>query len=375
MAQRDNVSSFGNDHAKATGKVRVLVVDDSAFMRHLITRELSADQRIEIIGVACNGVEAIAKARETQPDVITMDIEMPQMNGLEALPRVFEVCSARVVMLSSCEGVGQANTVRALELGAVDFILKPSGSISPNLSSIREMMIRSVHNAATATVHRRTVTKDPPLFNRGVKTARSSVAYAHNLVVIGCSTGGPQALTTLLPMIPGDINAGIIIVQHMPAGFTTSLAARLNDTSAVSVREAAQGDIVMNNEVLVTPGDFHLRLVNENGALKVKLDQGPRLHGVRPAVDITFNSAAEVASGRVSGVVMTGMGHDGTAGAASIRQAGGWIIAQDQASCVIYGMPRSVVETNQATTILPLKDIANGIVTHLAKNASRKGTA
>jgi two-component system chemotaxis response regulator CheB len=355
----------------ATGQVRVLIVDDSTFMRHVITRELTADARVNVVGAARNGVEAIAMARELHPDVITLDIEMPQLDGLGALPRILEVCQARVIMLSSNEGLGRANTVRALELGAVDFILKPSGAISPNLSSIRETLLRAVHSAALAQVWHSTPMAQP------TSPPRAAVPQGHRqparrLVVIGSSTGGPQALAAVIPRLPADLDAGVVVVQHMPAGFTASLAARLNDLSAVPVREAAMGDMVATGEVLIAPGDYHLRLVADGGALRVRLDQGPRVHGVRPAVDVALTSAAEVADGRVACAILTGMGRDGTAGAASIRAAGGWVLAQNEASCVIYGMPRSVIETGLATDVVALDDMASSIAAHLTGSTRKR---
>ncbi len=350
--------------------VRVLIVDDSTFMRHVITRELTADQRIAVVGAARNGIEAIAMARELQPDVITLDIEMPQLDGLGALPRILEACQARVIMLSSNEGIGRANTVRALELGAVDFILKPAGSISPNLGSIREMLLRAVHNAASARV-RRTPAAPTALVAPRKMLSSGGRMPARRLVIIGSSTGGPQALTAVIPHLPADLDAGVVVVQHMPPGFTTSLAARLDDLSAVPVREAAAGDTVMTGEVLIAPGDHHLCFIAEGGALKIKLDQGPRVHGVRPAVDVTLASAAEVAEGRVACVILTGMGRDGTAGAAAIHAAGGWVLAQNEATCVIYGMPRCVIEAGLATEVVPLDDMAGRIVAYL-NGAARK---
>jgi two-component system, chemotaxis family, protein-glutamate methylesterase/glutaminase len=371
MNQRASQFSYspGGDSRE---KIRVLVVDDSAFMRHVITRELTSDSQVIVIGAASNGLEAISMARELRPDVITLDIEMPKLDGLGALPRVLEVCQARVIMLSSNEGVGQANTVRALELGAVDFILKPTGSVSPNLSSIRDTLLRAVHGAATATVHRLAPTHDSSA-NKLSKSWKGNVS-ARRLVIIGSSTGGPQALTAVLPHLPADLDAGVVVVQHMPAGFTASLASRLNDTSALRIREAASGDVIMNGEALVAPGDYHLRVFNEDGVFRLKMDQGPRVHGVRPSVDVAFGSASEAAPGRVFGVVLTGMGRDGTAGAGAIRDSGGWVLAQDEASCVIYGMPRSVIEAGFANAIFPLKEMSNAIVKYLATpSAIRKG--
>ncbi len=358
---------------EASGEVRVLVVDDSAFMRHVITRELTTDARVRVVGGARDGVEAISMARELKPDVVTLDIEMPKLDGLGALPRILEVCRARVIMLSSNEGVGRTNTLRALELGAVDFLLKPTGVSSANVAGIRETLLRAVHGAAGAHVRHSTGSAMPATLQaKPAPTASTNRTPARRLVIIGSSTGGPQALAAVIPRLPADLDAGVVVVQHMPPGFTASLAARLNDLSPLAVREAAAGDGIYNGEVLVAPGDYHLRFVAEGGLWRVKLDQGPRVHGVRPAVDVALASAAEVASGRVSCAILTGMGRDGTAGAAAVRGANGWVLAQSEATCVIYGMPRSVVEAGQATAVVPLDDMAGGIVAHLGNASLRK---
>ena len=362
---------------RSHGSVSVLVVDDSAFMRHVLTRELTSDPRIKVVGAARDGQEAISMARDLRPDVVTLDIEMPRLDGLGALPRILEVCPARVIMVSSNEGVGQTNTVRALELGAVDFILKPSGAVTPNMSSIRDTLLAAVHGAAVARV-RRLATPTPsattPRASTPPRPAEGGIS-ARRLLIIGSSTGGPQALAAVVPHLPANLDAGVIIVQHMPPGFTTSLAARLNDLSQLSVREAADRDLVQNGVALLAPGDFHMRLVAESSGFRVRLDQGPRLHGVRPAVDITLTSATEATPGNVSCVILTGMGRDGTAGATTVRENGGWVIAQDEATCVIYGMPRSVVEAGAASEVVPLQDIAAAITARLTRPAAMRPPA
>jgi two-component system chemotaxis response regulator CheB len=359
---------------EASAEVRVLVVDDSAFMRHVITRELTSDPRVRVVGGARDGQEAVQMARDLRPDVVTLDIEMPKLDGLGALPRILEVCRARVIMLSSNEGVGRTNTLRALELGAVDFLLKPTGVTSATAAGIRETLLRAVHNAAAAHVRRAPVAVTTPLRPQPKAAPAPSTGRvpARRLVVIGSSTGGPQALAAVIPQLPANLDAGVVVVQHMPAGFTASLAARLNDLSPLAVREAAAGDGIYQGEVLIAPGDYHLRFLTEGSLLRVKLDQGPRVHGVRPAVDVALASAAEVAPDRVSCAILTGMGHDGTAGAAAVRGANGWVLAQNEATCVIYGMPRSVIEAGQATDIVPLDEMAASIAARLSNPILRK---
>ncbi len=349
-----------------TAPVRVLVVDDSAFMRHLITRELTSDASISVVGAASNGVDAVTMAQELQPDVVTLDVEMPKLDGLGALPRILEVSAARVIMLSSSEGVGQQNTLRALELGAVDFLLKPTRTGAANLESIRDTLLRSVHNAASAKVRRM---QAAPAAIQQTKTAANRT-FARNLVIIGSSTGGPQALTSVVPHLQPSMDAAVLVVQHMPAGFTASLASRLNDLSAMPVREAAAGDQLFNGEVLLAPGDRHLRIGASGDHYSIRLDQGPRVHGVRPSVDVTLLSIAETVPGRTVCAILTGMGRDGAAGAAVLREKGGWIIAQDEATCVIYGMPRSVVEAGQAHEVLPLTSIAQAITSRMGSPQS-----
>ncbi len=370
--------SFINGKSTTSGEtIKVLIVDDSAFMRHVISRELTADPSISIVGTANNGLEAIEQAISLHPDVITLDIEMPRMGGLEALPKILEKSKARVVMLSSVDGPNKANTVKALELGAVDFILKPSGSISPNLSSIHDTLINAVKRAYAAQVRKPLAPiAAGKLFasNASAKTKQVG-APAHKIIIIGSSTGGPQALTVLVPQLQIEPDVGYVIVQHMPAGFTASLSARLNDMSALQVREAAAGDIVHTGEALVAPGDYHLRFASDTSGIKITLDQAPRVHGVRPSVDVAFFSAAEVLSGRVHGVVLTGMGSDGASGAGAIISTQGWVLTQNESSCVIYGMPRSVVEAGFSTAVYSIQDMAGAIASHLhgASSYSRKG--
>ncbi len=374
--------SFNNGKSSNGGDtIKVLIVDDSAFMRHVISRELTADPSISIVGTANNGLEAIEQAVSLHPDVITLDIEMPRMGGLEALPKILEKSKARVVMLSSVDGPNKANTVKALELGAVDFILKPSGSISPNLSSIHDTLINAVKRAYAAQVRKpfaQIQQSGGKTFTANTSAAAKSKqvgAPARKIVIIGSSTGGPQALTVLVPQLQIEQDIGFVIVQHMPAGFTASLSARLNDMSALQVREAAAGDIVHTGEALVAPGDYHLRFAPDTSGIKIELDQAPRVHGVRPSVDVAFFSAAETLAGRVYGVVLTGMGSDGASGAGAILAAQGWVLTQNESSCVIYGMPRSVVEAGFSTAVYSIQDMAGAIASHLhgVSTYSRKG--
>lgn len=347
----------------AGGRIRVLVVDDSAFMRRVIADLLGSDPAIEVVGVARDGEEAVAKAAALAPDVVTLDVEMPRMDGLEALRRIMATAPCPVVMVSSLTRHGADVTVRALALGAVDFVPKPSGPVSLDLHRVRDELVRKVKVAARVPRERlRGLAPGGPVrpgAGGGAPGAAGSARLGGRgltaAVVVAASTGGPGALYRLLGGLPGDLRAGVLVIQHMPAGFTRSLAAHLDQVSGLAVREAAEGDRLEDGVALVAPGGFHLR-VRPDGT--VELDQGPPRHGVRPAADVTMESLPEGLARRTVALVLTGMGMDGARGAKYLKDRGAEVWIQDEASCVVYGMPRAVAELGVADRAGPPEQLA-----------------
>lgn len=359
--------------------IRVLVVDDSAFTRKVVSDMLGSDPDITVVDIARDGRAAVEKARALRPDVITMDVEMPVMDGLAALRAIMGERPVPVVMLSALTREGAATTIEALELGAVDFVAKPSHSMTVGLGEIRDQLVTKVKLAARAKVRvpraarpRRTGQggNEPPggvglsvtgsSGRPGAGESRKTRASKESdiVVVIGSSTGGPSALNQVLPALPGDIPAGVLIVQHMPPGFTKSLAARLTETSAIAVKEAEAGDRLADGVALVAPGGYHMSV---SGDGEVVLSTDPPRNGVRPSVDTTMESAARVYGDRLVGVVLTGMGRDGAAGMAAIKAAGGRTIAEHESTCVIYGMPKAVIEQGLADMVVPIQEVAGAI--------------
>jgi two-component system chemotaxis response regulator CheB len=342
-------------------KIRVLITDDSLFMRAAIKKLLERDGRFEIIGEAKNGQEAIDKVRTLKPDVCTMDFNMPVLDGVSALREIMRLSPTPVVMLSAHTREGARETIEALREGAVDFVTKPSGEVSAELGEVAPRLIAKLVAASQA----RPMAFSPPpapVIEQLPEAARSTIppfgsplAHGLRVVVVAVSTGGPAALSRLLPGIPGDAPLALLVVQHLPAGFTAPLAERLNGISAFTVREAAEGDRPMPGTALIAPGDRHLD-IHADG--RVHIVEGPELNGVRPSADITMRAAARIFGRRAVGVVMTGMGRDGAEGIRAIKQAGGTTLVQDQASSVIYGMPRAAVETGCVDRSLPLELLA-----------------
>jgi two-component system chemotaxis response regulator CheB len=325
-------------------------------MRRAVERLLTATPGIEVIGTAGDGLEGVKRALELRPDVITMDVEMPRMDGVSAVSEIMRAVPTPIVMVSTLTHEGTATAIRALEAGAVDCVGKPSG-LSADLANVGERLGAAVMQASIARLQRH---RPGPLVSRPAsmppKPPLSGTRLpAHNLLVIGSSTGGPPALTEVVPHLPGDLQAAVIVVQHMPAGFTNALARRLDSLSPLSVSEAIEGEQLSNGRVYIAPGDFHLIVTPEK---RLHLDHGPSLHGVRPSVDITLESVAKVFGRSANVAILTGMGRDGADGAAKLEAAGGKVFAQDEASCVVYGMPRVTMERTTAATQLPLTEIA-----------------
>ncbi len=342
----------------ATGTIRVLVVDDSAFMRFTISKHLNDAAGIQVVASAHDGEEALGLIQRFQPDVVTLDVEMPRMDGLTTLRQIMASAPRPVVMLSSLTGEGARETVQALTLGAVDFVTKPASRA--NVAGVMEEVIAKVRAAARVKVGRlsRPMTlSTEPAPPQTVKTTRE-LRNTDRVVFIGSSTGGPRALQTVMQGLAGNLNAAVVIVQHMPVGFTRSLAERLDGISGFHVREARPGDALEAGLALLAPGGFHLQF---DANVRATLNQNPPVQGVRPAIDVTLTSLVPYYRGRLVTAILTGMGHDGTQGATLVHQAGGHVIAEDESTCVVWGMPRSVAEAGVADEIAPLPEVARAI--------------
>lgn len=345
--------------SSSTSLVKVLVVDDSAFMRFTITKHLNEIPGITVLGSAKDGREALEMIPQLKPDVVTLDVEMPNLDGLSTLREIMSRHPLPVVMLSSLTSEGTLETVRALTLGAVDFVAKPDNKA--NMASILEEVGNKVLRAANARVWK---TPQKPLMIEQPVSARITdkkvrpLRKQDKIVVIGSSTGGPRALNTVVPMLTADIPAAFMIIQHMPAGFTRSLSDRLNTSSELYVKEAAPNDKLEAGKILLAPGGFHT-VFDENE--KVTLNQNPTVHGVRPAVDVTLLSIAKLYGSRVVTAILTGMGSDGTNAALLVHNSGGWVISEAEESCVVYGMPRSVYEAGASDEVVPLEKVADAI--------------
>jgi two-component system chemotaxis response regulator CheB len=336
-------------------KIRVLIVDDSLFMRAAISKTLSTTGTFEVVGQAKDGKDGLAQIIKLQPDVVTMDFNMPGMNGAETVRELMRQRPTPVVMFSAHTKQGAKETFDALAAGAVDFVTKPAGEVSIDLSKIADDLIAKL-TAAAASKPRAAVAVAPSRPSGSISTQKTPLPLgAPRLCVIAVSTGGPAALSEVIPALPGELKLAVVVVQHMPAGFTAALAERLDASSKVSVREAQTGDRPFPGTVLIAPGDKHLEF-DERGFCT--LTDGPMVNGCRPAADVTMMSAAKVYERRSLGVVMTGMGKDGAAGALAIKRVGGKTLAQDQATSVIYGMPKAAIDMGGIDEVSPLGDIA-----------------
>ena len=340
-------------------RTRVLVVDDSTFVRTIVSKALEADPEIEVIGVAVDGIDAIEKTKSLRPDVVTLDVTMPRLDGLAALRRIMDECPTPVVMLSALTGEQTHATIEALALGAVDFFLKPSQLRRAEDDGFSEDLAGKLKVAAQVNLLRLKSRARPRRAPPSAKHAAGRPAPPMcRMVTVGSSTGGPQALIELITALPGDIPAPLLLVQHMPAGFTRSLAKRLDDSSEMTVREAEPGDAVTPGLALVAPGGYHMT-VSKTG--KIHLNQDPPVRGVRPSVDVTMESVATAYGEAAVAVVLTGMGSDGTRGAAFIKAAGGTVLAEDESTCAVYGMPKSVVDAGYADQVVPLHKMADSV--------------
>jgi two-component system, chemotaxis family, protein-glutamate methylesterase/glutaminase len=344
-------------------RARVLVVDDSAFMRGAIARLLAADARFEVVGQARDGDEAVKLAAELAPDVITMDFNMPGLNGAAATRAILARRPTPIVMLSAHTRDGATATVEALAAGAVDFVAKPGGEVSANLSEIRDELLSKLIAASGARVLAAPAAPPSSLVpSQSAPRTERSVTRAMppglRVVVIASSTGGPAALVRVLPTLRIQGHAALVIVQHMPAGFTAALAQQLSERASYRVKEAAAGDKLDAGVALVAPGGKHL-LVDRGGV--IGLNEQPLVHGVRPAADVTLKSVAQSFGARAVGVVLTGMGRDGALGLAAVRAAGGRTLAQDRETSTVYGMPKAAVELGVVDEVVTLDHVGSKV--------------
>ncbi|WP_319404651.1 chemotaxis response regulator protein-glutamate methylesterase [uncultured Desulfosarcina sp.] len=359
--------------------LRVMVVDDTVLYRKIVSDTLATLPGVEVVGSAHNGKAAIAKLATLKPDLLTLDIEMPEMNGIEVLDHIHRHAPhIGAIMLSTLTHEGGAMTMKALELGAFDFIPKPqTGTMAENREKIESAiapMIRAFQRSARIpgilkTASRPGKTAITPAFEKSSASALNTLRtpFKHSkseIIAIGISTGGPNALAKMLPMIPGDIGVPLLIVQHMPPMFTQSLANSLASKCAIAVREAKQGDPLLPNTAFIAPGGKQMKIVaGADGKNRIiKITDDPPENSCKPSVDYLFRSVAHHYVGRSTGVIMTGMGSDGTQGLKLLKKNGATIIAQNEATCVVFGMPKEAVETGLADTVLPLNQIADMIV-------------
>jgi two-component system chemotaxis response regulator CheB len=347
----------------SSGKTRVLVVDDSALMRRVICNLLEDDKGIEVVGTAKDGLDAIKKIEELKPEVVTLDVQMPKLDGLQTLGYIMAECPVPCVMLSAYTPKGADITLRALEYGATDFVLKPSGAISLNLDHVQEELVQKVKVARGIDLRRLPFIHNESALDpkRIAVEGRQSRRARRAGVVIGCSTGGPRALSQVLPGLPADFPVPVLVAQHMSAGFTRSLAARLDRESAITVKEAEDGEDLNTGTVYLAPGDWHMEVIAAGTGARISLNQKPPVLGVRPSVDMLFTSAAAAFGSECLGVILTGMGHDGAKGVRALKEARGSILAQDEASSVVFGMPRAARDTGLVDEVVALQGIAQAI--------------
>lgn len=347
----------------------VVVVDDSRFMRGLISDTLESGG-VDVVGEAEDGEEAVAVVKELRPDVVTMDVNMPNVDGIEATRRIMREAPTPILMLSAYTEDGADETFAALDAGAVDFIAKPGGEVSAGVTGLEDQLVELVDSVADADVSGRGPDDDEATTSdeEPEPTTHDEVTVEPNTtVLIGSSTGGPDAVERVVGSLPADADIRVLVVQHMPAAFTGRFADRLDQGTELDVREASDGDRIGRGEVLVAAGGEHLEVSSyRRGRLRVKTVDEDRDQGVRPSVNVTFASAAEVVDDPIVGVVLTGMGDDGAEGVKALKRAGARVIAQDEDTSVVYGMPKRAAATGCVDEILPLDDVAAGVVGGLA---------
>lgn len=342
-------------------KIKVLIIDDSALVRDILNKGLSADSMFEVVGSAPDVFVARDMIVNLKPDVLTLDIEMPRMDGIEFLQRLMPQYPIPVVVVSSLTQRGRYITLQALEAGAVDYVPKPTSDVARGLKEMMLELRTKIKIASTANVsHWKNKRFDKPRqFNsRGLKALAEST---DKVIAIGASTGGTEAIRKIISELPPTM-PGIVIVQHMPAGFTKTFADRLNELSLLQVKEAVTGDRVMNGRVLIAPGDFHMKVIRSGGYYQVVCQSGDKVNGHRPSVDVLMHSVAESVASNAYGVILTGMGNDGANGLKEMRNAGAKTIGQDESSSIVYGMPKVAMEIGAVEQQYPLEDITENLI-------------
>jgi two-component system chemotaxis response regulator CheB len=342
--------------------IKVVIVDDSALIRSILTEIINSQPGLEVVGAAPNPLVARELIKQTNPDVLTLDVEMPKMDGLDFLERLMRLRPMPVVMISSLTERGSEITMRALELGAVDFVTKPKLSIADGMREFAELIADKLRAAAQA----RVVRKAPAPGNASLPSLDNPLISSEKLIIIGASTGGIEAVKSFLMQMPSDA-PGILITQHMPPGFTRSFAKRLDTLCKITVSEAQGDERILPGHAFIAPGDSHLLLARSGANYVTKLDQGPPVNRHRPSVDVLFDSAARTAGKNCVGVILTGMGKDGAAGMLRMREAGAFNFAQDEASCVVFGMPKEAIAVGGVHEIAPLSDLPGIVLEHLAQ--------
>lgn len=347
-------------------KIKVLIADDSALMRKLLTDILTAEEIIDVVGTAKNGRECIDKAILLHPDIITLDIEMPVLDGLSALQELVNIKpSPIVIMLSSLTTKGAETTIKALELGAVDFITKPKGAfLQNNIDTLKTDLITKIIDLSESKyIYKPSSVIAPRSPRQAYEKTQPISKNIKYFVGIGTSTGGPRALQDVTTQLPQNFPGAVFIVQHMPPGFTKSLADRLDSISEIRVKEAENGEVINAGYVYIAPGDYHMEIVPTGyDEYKILTNQKPQVSGHRPSVNVMMESLSRLEKENILAVIMTGMGSDGTEGIVKIKKAGGKTIAQNEETCVVYGMPKSAVAAGAIDVIVPLKDIAKQIL-------------
>lgn len=351
-------------------KIKVLVIDDSALIRSLLTEMINQQTDMEVVGTAPDPLVAREMIKQLNPDVLTLDVEMPKMDGLDFLEKLMRLRPMPVVMVSTLTERGSEITMRALELGATDFVTKPKTSIASGMMEYTELItdkIRTASKARVATLQR----SAKPQGDIAVQAMlKNPLISSEKLLIIGASTGGTEAIKSFLLQMPSDC-PGILITQHMPAGFTKSFANRLDTLCKISVKEAVDGERILPGHAYIAPGDQHLLLARSGANYITQLSDAPPVSRHKPSVDVLFDSAAVHAGKNAIGVIMTGMGKDGAAGMANMKQAGAYNFAQDEASCVVFGMPKEAIAHGGVEEVLPLSDLPKSVLAQLVASGSR----